>query len=132
MKIIEKYTGEKTYMFPNGVLATPKVMLEQFPAILTFVHIIETDENGEVAFSVQNLSAMRGFYKIDSSLNESEAIQAIQDAINTEPIDDGTISNEELTATSLASIAASLEYQNMMTLDDADVSSDTASDTVTV
>lgn len=29
-----------------------------------------------------------------------------------------TISNEELTATSLASIASSLEYQNMMTLDD--------------
>ena len=32
-----------------------------------------------------------------------------------------TISNEELTATSLASIAASLEYQNMMTLDDVEV-----------
>lgn len=29
--------------------------------------------------------------------------------------------NEDLTATSLASIAASLEYQNMMTLDDAEV-----------
>ena len=29
-----------------------------------------------------------------------------------------TVSNEELTATSLASIAASMEYQNMMTLDD--------------
>ena len=32
-----------------------------------------------------------------------------------------TISNEELTAESLASIAASLEYQNMMTLDDVEV-----------
>lgn len=32
-----------------------------------------------------------------------------------------TISNEELTATSLASIAASLEYQNMMTLEDVEV-----------
>ena len=31
------------------------------------------------------------------------------------------VSNEELTATSLASIAASLEYQNMMTLEDVEV-----------
>lgn len=31
------------------------------------------------------------------------------------------IFNEELTASSLASIAASLEYQNMMTLDDVEV-----------
>ena len=32
-----------------------------------------------------------------------------------------TVSNEELTATSLASIAASMEYQNMLTLDDVEV-----------
>lgn len=32
-----------------------------------------------------------------------------------------TTSNEELTATSLASIAASLDYQNMMTLEDVEV-----------
>ncbi len=31
------------------------------------------------------------------------------------------VSNEELTATSLASIAASMEYQNMLTLDDTEV-----------
>lgn len=34
---------------------------------------------------------------------------------------DNAVNNEELTATSLASIAASLEYQNMMTLDDVEV-----------
>ena len=33
----------------------------------------------------------------------------------------GAVNNEELTATSLASIAASMEYQNMMTLDDVEV-----------
>ena len=31
------------------------------------------------------------------------------------------VTNEELTATSLASIAASMEYQNMLTLEDAEV-----------
>lgn len=44
-----------------------------------------------------------------------EVIEAFEDAQNDTS---GTVSNEELTATSLASIAASMEYQNMMTLDD--------------
>lgn len=43
------------------------------------------------------------------------AIEAFEDAANAPS--EG-VSNEELTATSLASIAASMEYQNMMTLDD--------------
>ena len=46
-------------------------------------------------------------------------IEAFEDARNN-PVDDGTVSNEELTAASLASIAASLEYQNMLTLEDAE------------
>jgi len=43
-----------------------------------------------------------------------EVIEAFEDSLRN-PVG---ISNEELTATSLASIAASLEFQNMMTLDD--------------
>lgn len=43
-------------------------------------------------------------------------IEAFEDAQNTASA--GAVSNEELTATSLASIAASLEFQNMMALDD--------------
>ena len=46
------------------------------------------------------------------------AIEAFEDAQNAPG---EAVSNEELTATSLASIAASLEYQNMLTLDDAEV-----------
>lgn len=45
------------------------------------------------------------------------AIEAFEDARNAES-KNAAIANEELTASSLASIAASLEYQNMMTLDD--------------
>lgn len=45
-------------------------------------------------------------------------IEAFEDAMNA-PAEG--ISNEELTATSLASIAASMEYQNMMTLPDEEV-----------
>lgn len=109
MKIIEKYTGEKTYMYPNGAIATPEVMQQDFPAVLTFTHIIETDEAGEVAFAVQNLSAMRGFYNIDKSLSEDEAIAAIQNAINNPPVLEAEPSAEER-------IAAALEYQNLMSM----------------
>lgn len=107
MKIIEKYTGDKTYMFPDGTLATPEVMKKQFPAVLAFTHIIETDEAGEVAFAVQNLSAMRTLYKVDSSLTEAEAIAKIQEIVNTEPETDTSPTAEER-------IAAALEYQNLV------------------
>ena len=111
MKLIEKYVGNKTYMFPNGALATPEVMLAEFPAILTFTHIIETDEAGEVCFAVQNLSAMRSMYKLDTTLTEDEAIAAIQEIVNTEPVIDDTPSTDER-------IAAALEYQVMASLPD--------------
>ena len=106
MKILEKYTGEKTYMFPNGKLATKEAVLESFPAALTFVHIVETDENGEVMWAFQNLSAMRTLHNVDKSLTEEEAIVALQDIINTPPVIDDMPTAEER-------IAAALEYQNL-------------------
>lgn len=113
MKIVEKYTGEKTYMFPNGALATKEAVLEQFPAALAFVHFVETDENGEVMWAFQNLSAMRTQYGIDKSLSESEALAKIQEIINTEPEVDTTPSAEER-------IAAALEFQNLASMEDAE------------
>lgn len=113
MKKIEKYTGNKTYMFPNGALATPEKMLEQFPAVLTFAHIIETDEAGEVCFAVQNLNAMRSLYAIDATLTEAEAIAAIEVIVNT-PEPEAEPSAEER-------IASALEYQNLMSMDDMEV-----------
>ena len=111
MKVVEKYTGEKTYMFPNGALATKEAVLEQFPAALAFVHYVETDEAGEVMWALQNLSAMRTMYQIDSSLSEADALTKIQEIINTEPEVDTTPSAEER-------IAAALEYQNLVSMDD--------------
>lgn len=110
MKKIEKYTGEKTYMFPNGAIATPEVMLAKFPAVLAFAHIIETDEAGEVAFAVQNLSAMRSHYGIDRGLTEAEAIAAIQAILNAPPPEPVPSAEER--------IAAALEFQNIMSLED--------------
>lgn len=114
MKIIEKYTGEKVYMFPNGALATKEAVLESFPAALSFVHVVETDENGEVMWAFQNLSAMRTMHNIDKSLSEAEAIEALQEMINTPPVVEEMPSAEER-------IAAALEFQNLASMDDVEV-----------
>ena len=111
MKKIELYTGDKIYMFPNGDIATKERMLQQFPAVLTFDHIIETDESGQVAFAVQNLSAMCSLYQIDTSLSVEEKIAKIEEIINAEPEEDTSSSTEER-------IAAALEAQVMMSLPD--------------
>lgn len=113
MKKVIKYTGEKTFMYPNGAIATKERVLQDFPAALTFTHIIETDEAEEVCFAVQNLSAMRGVYNIDVTLTEAEAIAAIQEVINA-PEPEPEPSAEER-------IASALEYQNLMSMEDVEV-----------
>ena len=111
MKKVIKYTGDKTFMFPNGGLATPEIVAEQYPAVTAFTHIIETDDNCEVLFAIQNLSAMRNIYNIDTSLTEDEAIAKIEEIVNTpEP--------ESTEATAEERIAAALEYQVMASLPD--------------
>lgn len=57
------------------------------------------------------------FSNCETDQEKLDAIEAFEDTQNAY-VETDTISNEELTATSLASIAASLEYQNMMTLED--------------
>lgn len=110
MKVLEKYLGNKTYMFPNGMIATPEIIEEKYPAVKVFTHVIETDEAGQVCFAIQNLSAMRSIYNIDKSLDEEEAIQAIQDILNTPP--------EEPEPSAEERIASALEYQNLMSMED--------------
>ena len=123
MKKIIKYTGEKTFMFPNGELATKEVVLNKFPAALTFTFIVETDENEEVMWALQNLSALRTQMGIDSSLSEDEAIAAIEEIINTPPEESTEVTAEER-------IAAALEYQVMASLPDEE-ETDTADSTIT-
>ena len=123
MKYLEKYTGEKTYMYPNAALATPERVLDDFPAALAFAHIVETDVNGEVMFGMYNLSAMRTQYGIDASLSEAEAIQAIEDAMNTPVVVEETT---DANTAALENIAAQLEFQNMMAMDDATTGTTTA------
>ena len=121
MKKVIKYTGDKTFMFPNGGLATPEIVAEQYPAVKAFTHIVETDDNCEVLFAIQNLSAMRSIYGIDSGLTEDEAIAKIEEIVNTpEP--------ESTEATAEERIAAALEYQVMASLPDEEISDTTVTE----
>lgn len=79
------------------------------------------------AFSGE-LSQMKKLYEtrgaiFEENLSNEELLLAIEKFEDEQNVQDTTsaVSNEELTATSLASIAASLEYQNMMTLEDVEV-----------
>lgn len=113
MKIIEKYTGEKTYMFPTGALATKEAVLQQFPAALTFTHVVETDEEGQVMWAIQNLAAMKSMYNIDKELSEEEALAKIQEIVNTPVAESSTPSDMER-------IASAMELQALNALPDAE------------
>lgn len=105
---IEKYNGSKTYMFPNGDLATPDVVKEKFPAVSTFTHIVETDEAGQVMFAIQNLAAIKSQMGIDSNLSDEESIKQIENIRNA-PAPEPEVTPEER-------IAANLEWQTLLSL----------------
>lgn len=115
---LEKYTGLKTYMYPNGAMATKEQVLKDYPAALTFAFVVQTDPAGEVMMGFYNLSMLKAKYGIDSSLTEAEAISAIEEIMNT-PVEDAV--ETDATTAALENIAAQLEFQNMMALDDAGV-----------
>lgn len=119
MKVLEIYDGSKNYMYPTGKIATVEVMLEKCPAILTFKHVIETDEAGEVCFAIENLSALRSRFNIDKTLTAEEAVQVLQEIINTPEEVSTEPTTEERTATALEEIAsgstsASTEAMNIL------------------
>lgn len=105
---IKKYLGTKTYMYPNGVLATPEVMQNDYPAIMTFTHIIETDESEQVCWAVENLSAIRSMMGISTDLSEDEAIAIIEERRNASP--------EEPEPTAEERMAAAMEFQNLLSM----------------
>lgn len=106
---VVKYNGDKTFMYPNSTVATPERVQADYPAIMVFPHIIETDENEQILYAIENLSAARSRYGIDPELSEEEAIAKIQEIKNTPPEIDTAPSPEER-------IAAAMEYQNLLSL----------------
>ena len=105
----------KTYIYPNNKVATPEQTAKDFPAahsgLIKFV--VTSDEDGVIMLGIDTLTTLKGIYNIDSSLSDDEALQAIEDIMNTPVEPDTTPSAEER-------IASALEFQNLMSMPDAE------------
>lgn len=112
MKKLLIYDRKTTFMYPSGKVATPEVVKADYPACEHFTFVIETNQRKEVIYGFYNLSGLRDSYDIDDSLSDEEAIAQIEEIMNTpEEVVEGEPSAEER-------IAAALEYQNMMSMED--------------
>lgn len=109
---------------PIGEVLSAEQWKERYPiANLENITIVcgGGEINGSFFGTLGQMKEMYGKMGCDFTSCESEqdyldAIELFED--NKNNYSEQGISNEELTATSLASIAASLEYQNLLTLDD--------------
>lgn len=104
---LERWDSNKTYMYPNGEIASPERINQDFPAAMQFTHVIEV--NGDVCQAVMNLAAVRNIHGINPSLNDDDAIKAIETIINS-PIAANLIPSPE------ERIAAALEFQNLLAM----------------
>lgn len=112
------WNKQDSILTPVGKIYTAKEWIEKYP-IAGLDNITVVCGAGEINGSFfgtlnQMIQAHEGIDFSNCKTNE-EILEKIEEAEDTP---DENVSNEELTATSLASIAASLEYQNMLTLED--------------
>lgn len=111
---------------PIGEVLSAEQWKERYPiANLENITIVcgGGEINGSFFGTLGQMKEMYGKMGCDFTSCKSEqdyldAIELFEDNKNNHS--EQGISNEELTATSLASIAASLEYQNLLTLEDAE------------
>jgi hypothetical protein len=103
----------KTYVYPNGEVATPERVARDFPAsqLDGIKYVVSSDEAGIVMGGMDMLSTLRSVYSIDTTLSDDATLAKIEEIINTPPEPDNSPSAEER-------IAAALEYQVMSSLPD--------------
>lgn len=127
MKRYAIWNKQDMILTPIGEVLSAEQWIERYPiaGVPTVTVVCAAGEINGGFFGT--LGQMKQMYEAqgcdfsECTTNEEvlEAIEQFEDAQNTP--DPNAVSNEELTATSLASIAASMEYQNMMTLPDEEV-----------
>ena len=120
---------------PIGEVLTAEKWIERYP-IADLPSITVVCAGGEIngAFfgtlgQMVDLYSKQGcdFSGCETEEDKLAAIEAFEDAREADQVAkakaqaEATAANEELTAVSLASIAASMEYQNLLTLDDMEV-----------
>lgn len=116
---LELYDNYKIYVSPSGDIMNAEKIYANFPAAQQFTYIVHTDEGSEMMYGFYMLSAMKSKYHIDSSLNDEEACQAIEDAMNAEreaQEEEARAASEIITPEER--IAAALEFQTLNSLPD--------------
>ena len=129
MKRYAIWDKQSPILTPIGEVLTAEQWIERYPiaGVETITVVCAAGEiNGgffcTLGQMVQMYEAQGADFSACTTAEEKlEVIEAFEDAMNTPST---AVSNEELTATSLASIAASMEYQNMMTLEDVDTTTE--------
>jgi len=127
MKRYAIWNKKDTILTPIGEVLSAEKWIERYPiaGVETITVLCAAGEiNGAFFGTLGSMVEMYEKQGADFSACTTDeeklaVIEAFEDEKNTPA--EGTVSNEELTATSLASIAASLEYQNMLTLEDTEV-----------
>lgn len=107
------YDRTRTMMYPSGDMANPARMEQDFPAMAVFPHVILTDESEQVCWAVQNFAAARSNAGIAADVPDEEALAMLTAAENAPR-------EAELILTPEERIAAALEFQSLMMLDDAE------------
>lgn len=130
MKRYAIWNKQDVVLTPVGEIFTAEQWIERYP-IAGLDSITVVCAAGEIngAFfgtlgQMVNMYEAQGcdFSECTTSQEKLDKIEEFEDAKQKEIQEsNNAVSNEELTANSLASIAAQLEYQNMMTLDDVEV-----------
>lgn len=135
MKKYAIWNKKDPILTPIGEVLTAEKWIERYP-IAGVESITVVCAGGEIngAFfgtlgQMVDMYAKQGcdFSACETAEDKLAAIEAFDDAREADQVAqakaqaEATAANEELTAVSLASIAASMEYQNMLTLDDVEV-----------
>ena len=112
MIYLKRYNENDLYMAPSGAIMDAAAVLKQWPAVSHFAHVVQTDASGEMMYGFYNLSAMRGQYGIDPSLDPDAAAAALEAAMNAEQEAQAeaaanAVSVEERTAAALELLAIS-------------------------
>lgn len=116
------WNKQDTIITPSGEIFTAAQWIERFPVagldsitVVCGAGEINGSFFGTLGQMVQNYTEMGCDF---TGCTTAEEKLAVIEAYENRPVEQ-TASTEDVTAASLASIAASLEYQNMMTLEDA-------------
>ena len=135
MKKYAIWNKKDPILTPIGEVLTAEKWIERYP-IAGVESITVVCAGGEIngAFfgtlgQMVDMYAKQGcdFSACETAEDKLAAIETFDDtreaqqAAQAKAMAEATATNEELTATSLASIAASMEYQNMLTFDDVEV-----------